>query len=550
MPLFFHLKAHFWIFYALFVNGILLALIIRSLSSPANKLLRPLEATIVAGFCLSLGLNGALLALFDFFDTPFSQAKTPLICLSILLGFLFWMMRQRVISSSRNLQFHWQHFVLYFCMFVIVFYNGGLIDQISDAWWHLSLANKMALANSVIPEKGHLLGFGGRYYPPLWHINLGLLKEVSGESLPVLWNAFTAWGSVLKLMAFYLFAFGLFRDRRIAIVSALLFALLPGLGNSYMRVSAWPSHLSYVFLFFAFYVVFALIDALERADTLVKQFRCLVSNWAVCLTLLISLLLILMLHQFELLLFASAMLLYFAGISISRGLDYSPARNSRQFPLLLRLMYLVCLCSLLLWSLYVLYDASKGGLGYDDWMVALIPLAALVYLFVVDVFALKHRVILVFSGSVLLALFVLTINWQHLVSLFNPEMVLPRSGAHERPMMANGLFGSSLDLPGWHLQLRAGLLWSGLVAAVLSIFCCLFLRNRGILFLATNSVFVWLLVLNPYLYQWLTNILDGYHSVWRFALLSFHPAILAFCVVSLIDHTSVPKRQMVKQEQA
>ena len=96
----------------------------------------------------------------------------------------------------------------------------------------------------------------------LWHINLAVLKLVSSHSLPELFNAATPWLAIAKLMAFFLIALGLTNNRAVATIAVALYIFLPGLGASYLRVSAWPSHVSYTAWFFAFFVVFRMMDNL------------------------------------------------------------------------------------------------------------------------------------------------------------------------------------------------------------------------------------------------------------------------------------------------
>jgi hypothetical protein len=539
MPLFFDFTAHVWIFYILFINGFLVVHLLRHMFSRFRNSVVPIESIVIASFGISLAMNGFVLLGVEYAEMALSDASKILFSSTIVLA-VAWL-KLGCFRQLKNIQLFLPSLCLYACAFVILFFNGGLIDQLSDAWWHMSMANKMAWNNTAFPESSHLLGFGGRYYPPLWHGNLALLRELSGEALPALWNTFTVWGAVLKLMAFYLFSFVLFKDRYIAFVAALLFFLLPGLGNSYMRVSAWPSHLSYVFMFYSWYLAFHIIDCVDRGESLKQQVVAVLTNWQTSLALLFCLGLMLLLHQLEVLFFVTAIALYFVALSITRALSSNLALAELPFAGLLRIIYWLCLSALILWSLYVGYDMYEPGMSYDHWLVTVIPTAVLAFLLILDFIGRQWRRVFMSVGVVLILILLLTIHGQHLASLFLPELVLERSGSHERPMLGSGLFNGQLDLPGWHLQLRSGLLWSGLVGLVLSLWCWFKKPSRGMLLLASNSVFVWLLVLNPYLFQWVTNVLDDYHSVWRFAMLSFHPAIIAFCLVSLFRFLIEPE---------
>ena len=289
MPIFFHIDAHLWIFLVLFLNGFCIHSLAYSISKQYREITRTLEAQVIMSFAFSLSLNGISLMLLDFLNLPFSFAKYILLTTVILaLSTAFKNGFMSIWKAEVNLA----AFVIYILMFIVLFYNGGLIDQISDAWWHMSLANKIGWANSFTLEYGHLTGEPTRYYPPLWHGNLALVKELSGQSIPNIWNAYTAWGGVLKLMAVYLLSASLFGDKLIGFVAALFFALLPGVGSSYMRVSAWPSHQSYIMLFFSLYLMYRLINKLMRPQMkLMSQIKQIVTEPIDIVVLFLSLVL-------------------------------------------------------------------------------------------------------------------------------------------------------------------------------------------------------------------------------------------------------------------
>lgn len=524
MPIFFHAEAHLWIAYALFLNGFLLNLALCGVSNRYQEFAKSLECQVLLSFFFSLSLNGLILLTLDALNQPFSIAKTVLFSFSVIglaavvVGKLY---------SKWLIEINRFGIALYAAMFVILFYNGGLIDQISDAWWHISLANKIGWASSFTLEYGHLTGSPDRYYPPLWHANLALLRELSNQSLPIVWNAFTAWGGALKLMGYYLVGLALFKDRKTAILGSLLFALLPGFGNSYMRVSAWPSHISYIAWFFSIYTAFTLIDVKPAENRLVSHARELVKHYAVVLILGLLLVLMFFLHQFELLLFVAAFCLYFCGLSLSRLSNnrvlVAPVERDS---MLFASVYRVGMFGLIILSIIAAYLLRKKLVGIDYYLVVLLPIALFSVLLFID-FApqtLKRLSRCLVFG--LLGLLLLSLNYQHLASLFVPELSLPKGVSHQRPVLAVGWFGGDLSLPGWHLQLRAGLLWSGAVGALISFAIVLFKPSRGWVFIAVNALFIWLLFLSPYLYQWFTDALK-YHSVWRFGMISFHPIAIA-----------------------
>jgi len=538
MPIFFHLQAHLWIAYALFFNGFLLNRICLHYSKQYRDLCKPLEAQVVMSFGFSLAFNGTLLLALDFVDASFSLAIYGLLglsalCLGVVVRCALYRSWPTDVTKSA--------LVLYALMFVVLFYNGGMIDQVSDAWWHMSLANKIGWANSFNLEYGHLTGVPSRYYPPLWHGNLALLRELSDQGLPAIWNAFTAWGGALKLMAYYLVGLALFKDKGIAVLGALLFALLPGFGNSYMRVSAWPAHIAYVFWFFSLYVAFNIIGQASERLTFTRHLLKVLQNYIALLVLSLILVLIFYSHQFEVLLFVGALFLYLLGLSLTRLFGNGASIMDASQPLYVY-VYRCALCALMIIALWVGFKLEERATSTDDYLVLLLPVLIFVTLFLADVVSRKKRLFSKFLVLLILGILLFSVNYTHLVSLFYPDMALPLSGSGERPVVATGWFGSELALPGWHLQLRTGLLWSGVIGAILSLVMVIQKPSPAWVFISINCGFVWLLCVSPYLYTWLSDAL-AYHSTWRFGMLSFHQLAVAATLALSIQGFYKPSKQ-------
>ncbi len=518
MPIFFHAKAHLWIAYTLFFNGILLTLIFTSLSPRFEEIVETFEAKILSSFAFSLSLNSLVLLVLDYLNQPFSNAIYPLLTVSVVLLIV---VTYSGAFKEKKLGIDLLVFPLYIFMFIVLFYNGGLIDQISDAWWHMSLANQIGIENTLTGNTKHLTGLPERYYPPLWHGNLALIREISGIQLPTLWNAFTAWGGVLKLMGFYLLGLGVFADRKIAFLGAVLFALLPGLGNSYMRVSAWPSHVSYSLWFFSLFLTFGILDSFKtKKHNLITEFKHLWQQRVLVCMLVLIILLMYFLHQFEVLLLFTSVTVYLFVLALKNGEEHSHNRIKTVY-LGLRLV----LFALLFFAIYKAFTIETDS-GIDAYLLRIFPVIISCILIVLHFAGRlngRSKFALLFA---LAGLLLLSINFQHVASLFVPELALPRGASHTQPMIAMGWFGGELSLPGWHHQLRMGLLWSGVIAFIVSAVMIVGERSRGWVFVAANCIFVWSLILSPYIYHWFSVSLN-YHSVWRFAMLSFHPLVIA-----------------------
>ena len=144
-----------------------------------------------------------------------------------------------------------------------------------------------------------------------------------------------------------------------------------------------------------------------------------------------------------------------------------------------------------------------------------------------------------YLGVIVLLLF--SVDLKHLLSLVKPELAYPLASSHELPLLATGFFGGELKLPGWHLQLRSALLYSGLLSIPLSVVLTILKPSRLTLFVCANAITAFLVCLSPYLYMWLTEMLN-YHSPWRIATLIFHPIIIAFALHTLWKFSIGPSK--------
>lgn len=532
MPIFFNLESHLWIAYLFLFNGLLVHWCLHRVSDSYAELTDSLEAQVLAAFFFSIGLNGLLLLVLDLMGIEFILMKIilPLFSASLILLFVW---KNPIVKIRQTIACDWNYWrlSLYAVIFIVLFYNGGLIEQTSDAWWHMSMANKIAIASSFFLETGHLNGVYARYYPPLWHGNLALATTLSTEPLPVLWNSFTAWGAVLKVMGFYLMAYSLTKNKLVAVLSALLFVLLPGMGDSYLRVSAWPSHIAYTAWFFLFFVSFSIFDALR--PQIVGWLDGLKSLWSQKARVLFAILLmgvITFSHQVELLFFVFAMLFYFIGITVYRTLRRDSLNQIESADWVINIIGASLIISALFACLWFVYQAWYPLSNSIDLIIAYLlpPLLLLTFLVLQKAQWLSKRCglgLLMVSALVLL----LSIDARHVYSLFDPESAYPQAVYHELPLTTLGWFGSELKIPGWHLQLRFGLLYSGVAGLLIAIFMAFQQPSRATIFLAATGIGAFLFCSSPYLHHWLREVLN-YHSPWRIAVLIFHPMVIALAL--------------------
>ena len=553
MPIYFHLASHLWIFYLFFFNGFLIHLLLKNSSSLRSghyaEMTNTFEASLLAAFFISIVLNGCLLYVLDLTEQNFSlmMGVLPIVTISlILLGFKSNL--AKIYHQTKD-DYDWLRLLLYLFVFVVLFFNGGLIEQTADSWWHMSLANKIGLANSFILEIGHLTGEPTRYYPPLWHANLALAHVLSGESIPVFWNSFTAWGGALKVMSFYLFALTLSKSRSIAFLSAALFVLLPGMGVSYLRVSAWPSHVSYTAMFCLFCVAFFVLDRykeINKYGTQLTIYQNLIKLKSAVIAIIFLVVLILFVHQVELLWFFVGMTSYFTFLLLYQFHKINGAiveRKTNLFEAVSATILIICICG----CVFAFFDDWQKIKLNIDWLITSFTILCFFVLLSLIFFSQKiniierKRPVIMFLNLIVMLLMLFSVDLKHLLSLVKPELAYPLATSHELPLMTAGFFGGELKLPGWHLQLRSALLYSGLLSIPLSIVLTILKPSRLTLFVCANAVIAFLFCLSPYLYMWLIEMLN-YHSPWRIATLIFHPIIIAFALNTLWGYFVRPSK--------
>lgn len=542
-PIFFHAESHLMIGYLFFFNGLLVNWLLRSCSTGYAELSHPLEAQILAAFFMSILINGAFLYGLDLLSLSFTNMRFILPMLSAALILIsVWRLSSLVWRQALRFEFGYVRLSIYAFVFIILFHNGGLIELLADSWWHMSLASKIADSSTLTLDFGHLNGFSHRYYPPLWHANLALAHIVSGESIAVLWNSFTAWGGVLKVMAFYLLAFSLSNKKSLAILSATFFILLPGLGDAYLRVSAWPSHIAYAALFSVFYVGFSVLDSRKISQDLgvvgvSGVVLGLFKERAKIVCAVMLLVVIYFSHQAELVWLTLAFLFYWIGVSLVAVFKTCAAKQCEPAFGLARATGFTLLLSSFLTSVWFIFSswtivASDMDLLVSYCMPALI-LFILLYLqlsmkpqaagFAAKIYS-RPLALLLLAVVALIILY--SVDLRHIVSLFDPKQAYPRGASHESFLVAPGWFGGDLAIPGWHLQLREGLLYSGVVSIPISLYLAITRPSRLTVFLASTGIFTLLFCSSPYLYQWLKDILS-YHSPWRIGIIIFHPIVIA-----------------------
>jgi len=233
-------------------------------------------------------------------------------------------------------------------------------------------------------------------------------------------------------------------------------------------------------------------------------------------------------HQLEIVWFYAGLLMYclvaiVADIYFGAKAKVQDLRND-----LFILITGLALLTALLCGAYLLYKQWADVISQPDISVSyLLPMVffiAMVLALMVSKGSIPVRSVFGVKSflAAVLVLLVLSIDVRQLLSLVNSELAYPGRRYHELPLLVEGFFGGKLTVPGWHLQLRSALLYSGLISIPLSVLLAIIKPSRLTLFTASNAVLVLLICVSPYLYEWLSNVM-----YWRIAILIFHPIIIA-----------------------
>ncbi len=537
--------AHVWILYIFLLNGFLISQALQVFSFNYRSLVDMFETRILSYFFISITLNFFSLFILNILELEFMYMRylLPTISSSLILCLSLLIFLKKIELRNMIPEFGYFRFFLYSFVFIILSYNGGLIEQIADSWFHMSYANKIEQFNSF-DVKHHLNGIFAppRQYPLLWHSNLAILSTVSEISLPVLWNAFTPWGGCLKVMGFFLLAFGISKRKDIATLSTFLFIMLPGLGNSYLRVSAWPAHISYTAWFCLFYVTFLFFDKCSiskvhvgdnSAIAFLNHFiLTLKQNFALILSFLLLATIIFLTHKVELVWFASGILFYSMVLTFYQLFTNCMGDYTEPASWLLKMYLFLALIGVAFFSLktYKSIYVKSAAFQSELFLFLLISfiLVAFIYFMIKNSFLnfIYNKNISKTLMIIMVVVLFLSIDFKQLLSLFVPELGYPNPKYAELPIITKGWLGEQLILPSWNMQLRNGFLYSGILAIITSVVMAVIKPDRSTLFLAANAAIPFLFFISPYLYQWITDILN-YHSLWRIGLLVFHPIILA-----------------------
>ncbi len=227
---------------------------------------------IVESFLISILVTGLLAVSFSALGLGLGAIKWWLLFLEVA-GVLFLLIaRRRLWVSLAGLPRldGWDKTtaILIVAFFVLMLFQGGVLDMLADGWWHIAYANQMVADDSIFVSRHPITGAlsNSVLYPPLWHLQLALIADLTKIDLPLLWHFAAALNALLLLSALYLMALRLRQQKNVALTGVVLHLLIIGGLISYARVGSWPGNFSYIALYYGFAAFFSLSDQFSRSE--------------------------------------------------------------------------------------------------------------------------------------------------------------------------------------------------------------------------------------------------------------------------------------------
>lgn len=533
------LSTHLAILYVLFIPGILLVLVFMRYIDEAKIIVNGYDLLIVLAFLCSVALNGAiglLLSLFSitFYKYFFIMGFIDLALICALLYRRSEIVKIKIISGIELKILY----VFSAVFFIIMSYNGGLIDILADSWWHMAYANKIAESSNYILGRHHLTGepFGGVAYAPIWHLQLAFIKIVSGQELPYIWHSLAPWVVIVTLFSYYRLASVLVKNDWIALVSVVFFTILLGGINSYFRVSPWPGNVSYIFLYLLIYMTFLYIDRqpdkkfpLSNLDRIYNLMLGIIRNKHLVFLIFLSVIVIAGVHTAQLIWYVIAFFGYYLFIGHAvKNPRIRQDKIQKDYSVLTPIISLIIIAFLLM-AFYL-----KGSLSVKEIFSTPIKYISIpimftsIWLFSKLLNQTKKNSRLCYTLCAIFSVIVLyfIIDWTHLGALFFRSMEVHKVSPH-LPRVYEGIIpGVTLKLPSWAHQLRWGLLYSGVLSIPVAIYLMLMRRDRGAYFLASAAIIGFLGIVSPYYFTALIQLIP-YNSMYRIHLIIFSPIIFS-----------------------
>lgn len=409
----------------------------------ARKQMR--RESVILAFVIGVAITPAIVAITTFFSSSIQAAVWILVSADVFL-LVF-----AVIAIAKNglrisSYFLWAAVFAAICL-LLAYWNGPFIEHLTDAWWHMRYVSWHLNNNDLILPVHMGRGTELFSYDLSWlGVNCSsyrlqaILAWISSSSIVESWYASTvSVCGLLGISTFLLFSH-LTTQKAALSLSLILWMLLLGSMSSGFRLMGWPAGIGYVLL------NLGLIASFQLNENIYSR-----PGW---ILLLVSAIGISFFHLAEIFLLIVAFACLLAVNLIFN--KYSALRRI----LVLSLLFAAVILLMLLAQLRGMPLAKSVyfpvlGFVFGAWLLGVFSSISNGYL----------QFVLITVCGCIIGIFL--IDWSHLESLFQPEIdnnTTYYSGYI--PKYVPGLLGDLLPIPKWEHQLRASLLWSG----VLSIF--------------------------------------------------------------------------------
>lgn len=458
---------------------------------------------ITALMAIGLLIPPFLLAAFSWWSHAFEAVLALLICfdLALLYKLIRFSGHRQVSVSPTYLIF----FVFTLSVLALSILNGPYLEHLPDSWWHMKNVSWMVNQETLILPlgKNESLGLISAFFSYLGldyssYRLQAFLVWMTDCSVLDSWIATSAVVSTLLGASIFLLYYNLRLDKLALLLSLLFWLVLFSGMNTGLRLGGWPAGMGYVFLNLGLVSSYQIFCDYKSRE-----------GWILLLLVVFG---TAMFHLAELFLvliaFATLLTtkLFFNKISLPRAI--------------------IVLGGYFALATIIYISASSDS--FASIPAILKSSSAFFTAWVIGVLYFRVNLAIFLLVSCLLGSFVLfiVVDWAHLMSLFNPVKDSTSSYYSDYiPHYKSSWGGQFLIISKWAHQLRASILWSGVVAFFLAVWLVRNSDHHLAQWLLVLISAPWLILTSPAIFTFLSSFVPMY-GVYRVQYLMPTAAIL------------------------